>query len=96
VTGTNAFTELSRDTVTLTSQDTDGSGDIDVTFGGLRQIEDAASVDVQVQGGYVANVQSVSGNTATVRIFESAGSNAAMSAVTSSVSLTLEGEAWGS
>ena len=63
--------KLKKDFVTLTASevDTDASGDITITFPHLRQIiED--SVDIKLEAGYVANVVSVSGNTATVRIYQ--------------------------
>jgi len=85
---TNPFTDEVRDTQSLSGVNTDGSGDVTVTFDTLRQIDDAASVSVQADGGYVANVQSVTGNEATVRLFESAGSAAALSAVTGGSGVT--------
>lgn len=62
---------------------TDGSGDITHTFGDLRKIESKGDVDVSAEGGFVANVTSISTNTVTVRVFESAGSAAEMAAATS-------------
>lgn len=61
--------------------DTDGNGDITITFTGLRKIRDEASVMVSLEGGYVGGVQSISENQAVVRIYRSAGSAAALAAV---------------
>lgn len=77
--GQGGFREVSDE---ITGQDTDGSGDITYTFSSLKRIESKADVEVQAESGYVANVTSISGNQVTFRVFESAGSNAAMSAAT--------------
>lgn len=84
----NRFVELRQESTTVTGVDTDGSGDVTVTVGGHRQIEHPGDVDVQAAGGYTANVQSVSGNQVTVRIFQSAGSAAAHAPVTSGTDVT--------
>lgn len=85
---TNPHTTSKESSTSSTSVDTDGSGDVTVTVGELRHIDHVADVDVSVSGGYVGSVQSVSGNDVTVRIFESAGSNAEMAAVTSGSDVT--------
>jgi hypothetical protein len=84
----NPLVQAKSASTTVTGVDTDGSGDVVVTVGGLRQIESSADVDAQAADGYVANVQSVDGNDVTVRIFESAGSAAALSAVTGGSGVT--------
>ena len=97
---TNPFTEKTLVSQTVTAVDTDGSGDVDgydyegdslsqeIVVEELRHIESPADVSVQASGGYVANCIGVSGNTITVRLFESAGSNASMSAVASGTDVT--------
>lgn len=84
----NIFTPQEQASTTVTGVDTDGSGDVTVTVGDLRQIEHPGDVDVQAAGGYTANVQSVSDNQVTVRIFQSAGSAAAHAPVTSTTDVT--------
>lgn len=74
--------------VAATNVDTDGSGDFSITFGDLRNIDSKGDVFAQAEGGYVVNVQSVSGNTVTFRVFESAGNAAALSATTSGTDVT--------
>lgn len=97
---TNTYTETLTASQTVTNVDTDGSGDVDgydydgdslsqeIVVEDLRGIESPADVSVQAAGGYVANCIGVSGNTITVRIFESAGSSAALSAVTGASDVT--------
>jgi|APHM01.1.fsa_nt_gi hypothetical protein len=93
----NIFTEETRAVAVAQNVDTDASGDTTVTFDSLREIDSGPSVHVQATGGYVANVQSVDGNTVTVRIFESAGSAAALSPVADNSDVTtLYAEATGS
>lgn len=84
----NTFTELSRDTVAASAVDTDGSGDTTITFDGLRSIEGAYSVNVDAAGGYVANVQSVSGNEVTVRVYQGGGAGSELAAVTGGTGVT--------
>lgn len=84
----NAFVDEGHASTTVTGVDTDGSGDVTVTLSDLRHIEDPADVQAQATGGFTANVQSVSGNSVTVRIFESAGSAAAHAPVTSGSGVT--------
>lgn len=84
----NAYADARHASASVSNVDTDGSGDTEIVVGGLRQIEDAADVTANATGGYVANVQSVTGNSVTVRIFESAGSAAALSAVTNGTDVT--------
>ena len=79
--------KLRKELLTLPAADvdTDSSGDITITFGHLRHIVED-SVKVSLEGGYVANVISVSGNTATVRIYQGdydQSSDAALAAVAS-------------
>lgn len=76
------------DSRTVTGVDTDGSGQVQITMGSLRQIEHVADVDASATGGYVANPVSVSGNTVTLEIYESAGSNAEMAVVASTNGVT--------
>jgi len=89
-----------RERMVVTNVDTDGNGDVngydydgdtlnqEILVEGLRQIEGPEDVRVQAAGGYVANCIGVDGNTITVRIFESAGSAAALSAVTGTSDVT--------
>lgn len=93
----NATTETRHASTTVGSIDTDGSGDVVVSIDGLRHIESPADADAQAAGGYVANVQSVDGNDVTVRIFQSAGSEAEMAALTGGSGVTdlhVEAEGW--
>lgn len=64
------------------SATTDGSGDITHEVSELKRIESKADAMVQAEGGYTANVQSVSANSVTFRVFESAGSASSHSAST--------------
>ena len=92
----NTFTELNRDTVVDSGVDTDASGDTTVTFDGLREIDSPTDVEVQALGGYVANVQSVSGNKATVRIYQGGGADTELAAITGTNGVTdLHAEAVG-
>lgn len=72
---TNPFTETHSDSRTVSAVDTDTSGQVQVTFGDLRQIESAADVDAHASGGYVVNAVSVSGNTVTFEVRASAGTS---------------------
>lgn len=93
---TNPHVALSRDTTTAVDVDTDASGDVTVTFGGLASIASVADVSVSATGGYTANVQSVSGNTATVRVFQGGGADTPLAAVASGTDVTtLEASALG-
>jgi hypothetical protein len=84
----NPLVDVRHASESVSDVDTDGSGDTEVVVGGLRQIEDAADVSAQATGGYTTNVQSVTGNSVTVRIFESAGSAASLSPVTGGSDVT--------
>jgi hypothetical protein len=84
----NIFTSEEHASTTVSGIDTDGSGDVTITVGSLRQIEHPGDVDVQAYGGYTANVRSVSGNQVTVRIFQSAGSAAEHAPVASGTDVT--------
>jgi hypothetical protein len=84
----NVFTEESRDTVSAMGVDTDGNGDTTLTFDGLRQIGGPPDVNVQAAGGYVANVQSVSGTQVTVRIHQGGGAATELAAVTGTNGVT--------
>lgn len=85
---TNPHTSANHASTTASAVDTDASGDTTVTVGELRHIDSAADVEASATGGYVANVQSVSGNEVTVRIFQSAGAAAEMAAVTGTADVT--------
>lgn len=82
----NPFMDQQRtsQTVAAASVDTDASGDFSVQFGELRRIENKEDVTAQAEGGYVANVQSVTGNTATIRVYEGGGAAAELDAVNAS------------
>lgn len=73
--------------ISASDVDTDGDGDLEITFNDVRRIPKKDLVQVQAKGGYVAGVQSISGNVATIRIFQSAGSSAALAAVTNGTDL---------
>jgi len=75
-------------TETVTGIDTDGSGDVVVTMSELRQIDEPNDVQAQAAGGYVANVQSVSGNEVTLRIFQGGGADTELSAITGGSGVT--------
>lgn len=85
---TNPHTESFTASTTASGVDTDASGDTEVTVGELRTIEHAADVDASAAGGYVANVQSVDGNTVTVRVFQSGGADATLNPVTDTAGVT--------
>lgn len=70
---TNAYTETRRGNESVAGVDTDGSGQFQLTFGELRNIESPADVDAHAVGGYVVNCVSVNGNTATFEVRASAG-----------------------
>jgi len=84
----NALVDARHASASASNVDTDGNGDVEIVVGGLRSIEDPADASAQATGGYTANVQSVSGNAVTVRIFQSAGSSAAHSAVSNGSDVT--------
>lgn len=85
---TNPYTDTVHASTTSTGVETDGNGDVTVTVSDLRTIESAADVTASATGGYVANVQSVSGNQVTVRIFEDAGAAGALAPVTGTAGVT--------
>lgn len=60
-----------------------GDGSYDVVMDELRQVEGVEHADASVTSndGYVAKAESVSGNTVTIVLYESAGSNAQMATV---------------
>lgn len=72
---TNPFTETHSDSEMVAAVDTDSSGQFQVTFGDLRQIDSPADVDAHASGGYVVNAVSVSGNTVTFELRASAGTS---------------------
>jgi len=88
MTSTNPHVEKLTASTTEVDVDTDGSGDVVVSVTELRNIESPADASASASGGYVANVQSVDGHDVTVRVFESAGSAAELSAVTGTTDLT--------
>lgn len=85
---TNPHVETRTASTTATGVDTDGSGDTQVTVSELRHIESPADVTASAAGGYVASIQSVSGNTVTVRLFEDAGAAGELAAVTGTNGVT--------
>jgi len=85
---TNPHVETEHASTTATGVDTDASGDVVVTVSQLRNIESPADASANAAGGYVANVQSVSGNGVTVRIFQDAGAAGEMAAVTGTNGVT--------
>lgn len=84
----NVHTEKSRDETSVDNVDTDGNGDVTVTFDGLRRIHSTADVNISAEGGYVANPQSVNGNQVTVRIFQGGGADTELAAVTNGADVT--------
>lgn len=68
--------------------DTDGNGDVTITVSELRSIPSVAHVTAGASGGFVASVQSVSGNQVTVRIFQDAGAAGELAAVTNTADAT--------
>lgn len=64
------------------SLDTDSSGDQVLTLTDLQGIKNVTEVEVK-GGGYVGNVNSISSTAVTVRVYQSAGASAEMSAATS-------------
>lgn len=85
---TNPHTESHTASTTAEAVDTDDNGDATVTVGELRAIEHPADVDASAAGGYVANVQSVDGNTVTVRVFQGGGADATLNPVTGTDGVT--------
>lgn len=85
---TNPHTDTVTESKTLSSVDVGGEGSLEVTFGALRGIESPADVSVSANSGYVANVFSVSGNTAVVRIFQDSGSQGELAAVAGTDNVT--------
>lgn len=86
----NIFGQWKMDIVTYPASDidTDANGDVTITFTNLRRVLEG-SVQVTLEKGYVGNVQSVSGNTATIRIYKSAGSAAELAPVTSTTDVSI-------
>lgn len=84
----NTFVEERSARETVAGIDTNADGDVTVTVSELRQIESANDVQAQALGGYVANVQSVSGNEVTFRIYQGGGAGAELSAVTGTAGVT--------
>jgi hypothetical protein len=70
----NAFPDFVQWPATLV--DTDSTGDIDVQFCNLRNIIDENSVYASIEGGYKARAVSISGSTATIRIYRGSGATA--------------------
>ena len=89
-TPTNIFSEYIDFEMTFPASDidTDSSGDVTLTIPYVKKIVEP-SVKATAEGGYVANVQSVSGNQVTIRIYQSAGSAGALAAVTSASDVTI-------
>lgn len=78
----NNFTQERRGSAEVSGIDlSNGDGSFTVTVGELRRIESVADVTVEASGGYVANADSVSGNTVTATLYETAGSNGEMASV---------------
>lgn len=67
---TNVFTDRTSTSMLEQSVDTDGNGDVTVTVGGLREIEGEEDVSVEADAGFVAGVQSVDGNSVTIRVYQ--------------------------
>lgn len=84
----NPHTETIIASETAASVDTNADGDAEVTLSELRGIESVADASATATGGYVASVQSVSGNTVTVRVFQEADTGGAMAAVTGTADVT--------
>lgn len=85
---TNPHTNKVYASTTEEGVNTDADGDVEVTLGKLRTIEDAADASASASDGYVANVQSVDGNTVTVRVYESGADGSELAAVTDSDGVT--------
>jgi hypothetical protein len=84
----NRFVDTVTATEMATGVNTDGNGDAEVTVSDLSHIESPAYANAQAAGGYVANVQSVDGNTVTVRIYQGGGADTELSAVTGTDGVT--------
>jgi hypothetical protein len=65
--------------------DTDGNGQFSIQFGELNEVAHAAA---SAEGGYVINQVSVSGNTVTFEVYETAGANGEMALNTNTADLT--------
>lgn len=75
--------------VANTAVDTDANGDFTVNLDEFRRLESKAGVTAQAEGGFAANVRSISGRTVTIRLFDSGGTAGAdFAAVTSEVNVT--------
>jgi len=84
----NPLLDQRTGTETVTDIDTDASGDVIVTVSELREIEEPNDVSAQAAGGYVANVQSVSGNEVTFRIFQGGGADTELAPITGGSAVT--------
>ena len=81
----NTRTEPDTQTRSVSNIDTDGSGQFTIQFGELNEVTHAAA---SAEGGYVINQVSVSGNTVTFEVRETAGANGEMALNTGSTDLT--------
>lgn len=80
---------LTHATESATNVDTDGSGQTSITVNDLKSIPDDTYATAEAGGGYVVNVDSVSGNSVTVTIYSSGGtSGAELAAETNVTDLT--------
>lgn len=85
---TNPHTETTTASTMASAVDTDASGDTTITVGALRHIAHPADVVASSPDGYVASVQSVSGNEVTVRIYQGGGADATLNPVTGTADVT--------
>lgn len=85
---TNPHTQTHTGSTTAESVDTNADGDVTVTVPNLREIESAADATAQATGGYVASVESVSGNEVTVRVFQEADGGGTLGAVADTQDVT--------
>lgn len=85
---TNSFTETHGASTTAEAVDTDAVGDVQIEVPELRTIENAAEVSASSPDGYVVNVQSVSGNKVTVRVYEEAGAAGTLTPVSGTADVT--------
>jgi len=89
----NIFSEYIQFSMTFPASDidTDSNGDVTLTIPFVKKVVES-SVKAVAEGGYVANVQSVSKNQITIRLYQGdydQSSDAALTPVTSASDVTI-------
>jgi len=84
----NTHTDRVSGEETVTGVDTDASGQVVIAVAELRHIESTADAHAEAAGGYLANVDGVSGNDVTVTLYQASGTDTELAAVTGSSGVT--------